>query len=129
VVNRHRFQRAEEDSRGAAAVEFALLLPILVLMLFGIIEFGRAYNTRNTITHAAREGVRAAAIDDGSLATATAAVEGAAPNLSGLAVTVSACTPGQPFTVTVSYDHDYVIPLFGSGTFSFTEDGTMRCGG
>jgi Flp pilus assembly protein TadG len=121
--------RRRTGSRGASAVEFALILPILILLLFGIIEFGRGYNARNTITHAAREGARAAAVDDGSLATATAAVVGAAPNLSGLTVTVSACDPGEPFTVTVAYDLDYEIPLFGGGTFSFTEDGTMRCGG
>jgi Flp pilus assembly protein TadG len=40
--------------RGAAAVEFALLLPLLLLLVFGIIDFGRALNAEITITQAAR---------------------------------------------------------------------------
>jgi Flp pilus assembly pilin Flp len=53
---------------GAAAVEFALLLPLLVLLLFGFIQFGLAFNTRIQATNAAREAARAAVvgIDDWS---------------------------------------------------------------
>jgi Flp pilus assembly pilin Flp len=47
---------------GAAAVEFALLLPLLVLLLFGIIQFGIAFNARIQATNAAREAARAAVI-------------------------------------------------------------------
>ena len=51
---------------GAAAVEFALLLPLLVLLLFGFIQFGTAFNTRIQATNAAREAARLAVtgIDD-----------------------------------------------------------------
>jgi Flp pilus assembly protein TadG len=51
-----------EREDGAAAVEFALLLPLLVLLLFGIIEFGLAFNTRIQATNAAREGARMAVV-------------------------------------------------------------------
>ena len=116
--------------RGAALVEFALILPLLVLLVFGIIEFGRGYHTKTTLTHAAREGVRVAALDSGD---PVSTVRDAAPNLNaaGISVTVtpSPCVAGQPVTVTVEYDHDYDIPLFGSGTWSFEEQGVMRCGG
>ena len=44
---------------GAAAVEFALVLPILILILFGIIEFGFALHNKEVITNASREGARA----------------------------------------------------------------------
>ena len=44
---------------GAAAVEFAILLPILLLILFGIIEFGFALHGKEVITNASREGARA----------------------------------------------------------------------
>jgi Flp pilus assembly pilin Flp len=47
---------------GAAAVEFALLLPLLVLLLFGIIEFGFAFSTRIQATNAAREAARQAVV-------------------------------------------------------------------
>jgi Flp pilus assembly pilin Flp len=52
--------RRGED--GAAAVEFALLLPLLILLLFGFIHFGLAFNTRIQATNAAREGARLAVI-------------------------------------------------------------------
>ena len=47
---------------GAAAVEFALLLPLLVLLLFGFIQFGIAFNTRIQATNAAREAARLAVV-------------------------------------------------------------------
>ena len=47
---------------GAAAVEFALLLPLLVLLLFGMIEFGFAFNSRIQATNAAREAARRAVV-------------------------------------------------------------------
>ena len=53
---------ARRDQEGAAAVEFALLLPLLVLLLFGMIEFGLAFNTRIQATNAAREAARRAVI-------------------------------------------------------------------
>ena len=52
--------RRRED--GAAAVEFALLLPLLVLLLFGFIQLGLAFNARIQATNAAREAARLAAV-------------------------------------------------------------------
>jgi TadE-like protein len=43
---------------GVAAVEFAILLPVLVIMLFGLIQFGIAFNTKIQATNGAREGAR-----------------------------------------------------------------------
>jgi Flp pilus assembly pilin Flp len=53
---------ARRDQEGAAAVEFALLLPLLVLLLFGMIEFGFAFNSRIQATNAAREAARRAVV-------------------------------------------------------------------
>jgi len=50
------------DERGISAVEFALLLPLLVLILFGIIEFGLLLYDQALITNASREGARAGAM-------------------------------------------------------------------
>lgn len=50
--------RASRGQQGAELVEFAVLIPALVMLLLGIIWFGRAYNVRETVTRAAREGAR-----------------------------------------------------------------------
>ena len=53
---------SSREQDGAAAVEFALLLPLLVLLLFGFIQFGLAFNTRIQATNAAREAARQAVV-------------------------------------------------------------------
>jgi Flp pilus assembly protein TadG len=53
---------ASREERGAAAVEFALILPILVLLVFGIIAFGYMLSFRQALSQAAAEGGRAAAV-------------------------------------------------------------------
>ena len=53
---------SSREQDGAAAVEFALLLPLPVLLLFGFIQFGLAFNTRIQATNAAREAARQAVI-------------------------------------------------------------------
>ena len=55
---------SKTTERGAVAVEFALLAPVLVMLLLGIMEFGRAYNTQISLSSAAREGVRVMAISN-----------------------------------------------------------------
>jgi Flp pilus assembly protein TadG len=54
---------------GQALVEFALILPLLMLVLVGIIELGRAWNMKQQLTDAAREGARLAVVADPSLST------------------------------------------------------------
>lgn len=51
------------EPRGQALVEFALILPILILLLVGIFDFGRAIYAFNTVNNAAREAVRVAIVD------------------------------------------------------------------
>jgi hypothetical protein len=55
--------RSLRAERGQAVVEFALVLPLLGLFLFGILDFGRAYNYWIDETHLASEGARYAAVD------------------------------------------------------------------
>lgn len=54
-----------KHSKGQALVEMAIILPLLMLLVIGIFEFGRAMYTKNTLTHAARAGARAAVVTPG----------------------------------------------------------------
>jgi hypothetical protein len=53
-----------KDQKGAAAVEFAIVLPLLVVLVFGMIEFGILYYNQQVITNASREGARAGIVGD-----------------------------------------------------------------
>jgi Flp pilus assembly protein TadG len=105
------------DERGQSMTEFAVILPILVVLLFGIVQFGILFNNYVTLTDAARAGARAAAVsrqDSDPVGTATAAVRSSASDLnqSNLSVDVSSTwSAGSPVTVTATYP--YSISLLG----------------
>lgn len=111
-------------------MEFALVISLLIMILFGIIEFGRAYNAQVTLTHATREGVRVLAIS-GDAAAAQTATKNAATSLNpaSLLVTTTPCVAGDPTEVSASYPLGYDIPFFGSGTWTLSATAVMRCGG
>lgn len=117
------------QEQGAVAVEFALILPILVLLVFGIVEFGRAYNAKISLQHAAREGVRVHALQTGE--DPVAITKAAAASLDGSQITVAftACNSGDPTELTATYPFSYNVPLLGAGTLDLTAKGVMRCGG
>ena len=79
------------SDRGAAAVEFALVVPVLILLIFGSIEFGLAVNVRTMIGNAAREGVRVASLG-GSVADVQASALNALGPVSGTKTVVYTCT-------------------------------------
>ena len=101
--------------RGTAAVEFALVAPVFLLFLMGIMEFGRVMMVQNVLITAAREGARAAII---SGATATSVQQKAASyattcGVTGTTVTVSPANLSQattttPIKVTVSVNFNNV---------------------
>jgi hypothetical protein len=57
------------DESGASLIEFAILLPVLVILIFGIIEFSWAFAQVNDVRHGAREAARLAAVDYGDVST------------------------------------------------------------
>jgi Flp pilus assembly protein TadG len=125
-----------DRDRGAAVVEFALVLPLLVLLVFGIAEFGRAYSIQTTLSGAARDGVRVMALQN-SPALARSAVKAAAPNLhladAQISVTpgtcvASAANPTATAVVTVTYPFTFITGLVGTSV-TLTGKGSMRCNG
>lgn len=61
-TNMRTIQKSIMNSTGQALVEMAIVLPLLILLVMGIFEFGRAMYIKNTLTHAARAGARAAVV-------------------------------------------------------------------
>ena len=109
------------DERGASAVEFALVLPLLVLFLFGIITYGYMFSVRQALTQAAAEGARAAAVAQTG-ASSTDAVDAVNTALGGLNLTCGSaglvCTPveescdGEPcMRITVDYAYADNAPV------------------
>lgn len=132
--------RASE--RGAAAVEFALVVPVLIMLLLGIMEFGRAYSAQTTLSNAAREGVRVMAINN-SESNAKAAAKNVAgvlhPGLKDEKIifkyqTTPATTPAPTacaanIQVTVTIDYSLTTMTGIAGPFAMKGTGTMQCGG
>lgn len=123
--------RRTDNARGAVAVEFALVAPILLSLVAGIVEFSYTYNLQISVTQAAREAARTMALKDDQSKAALAAIAGA-PGLSGedleLDFAPAACSDEEDITVTVTYPASTLTGLFGS-TVTVTGVGAMRCGG
>jgi Flp pilus assembly pilin Flp len=111
----------QRDQDGAAAVEFALLLPLLVLLLFGLIQFGLAFNTKIQATNAAREGARMAVVGidnwadvGGGLPFWQAVQQNAGVGDIDNCVLNTTNVVGGTLTVTFDYPLDLVIPFMPS---------------
>jgi Flp pilus assembly protein TadG len=97
------------NRRATAAVEFAIVAPVFLLLVFGMIEYGRMVMVQQIITNASREGARTAVLDGATTSSVTSAVNNYLTSgaISGGTVTVSPDPPssaeyGDPVTVTVS---------------------------
>ena len=104
---------------GAAAAEFALLLPVLLMILFGIIEFGMIMYGREVVTNASREGARAGIVQRTPPVTAGEITTVATSYLAGtgialadvvIAVPTFGGATGTPVTVTATYNYPWLIP-------------------
>ncbi|HLO77311.1 MAG TPA: TadE/TadG family type IV pilus assembly protein [Magnetospirillum sp.] len=107
------FPRLHRDCTGAMAVEFALLLPVLLLMLTGILEFGRAMWIRQDMQFAVEEAARYALANDTASVTAISAKVSArlgAVGPAGVPMTVTTTVDADAITVTASADFATVIP-------------------
>lgn len=111
-------RRYIENNRGQALVEFALAVPVLLLLAFGIMEFSLVIHQYMVVGGAAREGARSAALG-GSDSAVTDAVKNSATGLDGAKITVMVVpTPeriqGEAVSVTVTYPATTVTPLIGA---------------
>ena len=121
---------------GAAAVEFAIVAPLFLLFIFGVVEFGRVMLVKNVVTNASREAARVAIVE-GANSTQVSAVADeycAASSVTEVEVLISpldlsTATPETPITVTVRVNFDSVS-LFPTPAIlkdlSFSGSTTMR---
>ncbi|MHB1125752.1 MAG: TadE/TadG family type IV pilus assembly protein [Bacillota bacterium] len=107
-----------KNEGGQALVELALILPVLIILLFGVIEFGRIFQAYLTVTYAAREGARAGATGQPDSAVAQIVSEASTGlDTSILQVAVSPTgsrVPGDPLTVSVVYPITVRGPFLGA---------------
>jgi Flp pilus assembly protein TadG len=127
AVKRRR-ARGARGTRAAAVVEFAIIFPVLAMLIFGVIDFGRAFFLRNNLVAAAREGARVGAVMtfpcDGTAADAMRArvrayvtsFGGALPTDAQIPVTTAGgCAAGVPTDVQVgiaNYAFTPITPVF-----------------
>jgi Flp pilus assembly protein TadG len=140
-MNRHRLHPHDKrrTRRGQALVEFALILPIFILVLVGIFDFGRAVYAYNTISNASRQAVRLGIVDQNVTNVKADAVKasvslGAVPadvDVSFMTADLSAaCTTpvgvGCVVVVTVHYHYQAATPLVGNLVGTINMSSTTR---
>jgi len=129
---RIRRNRIIKNEKGASAVEFALILPILIILVFGIVQFGIAYNNYIALTHATREGARLAAVNMDEILGIEEfenRIKESAPSVSIESITLSGQDGniGDSVAVTVTGEVlNIEIPLAGSWPVQLTSTATLR---
>ena len=134
VSARSRRAGMAERARGAAVVEFAVVLPLLLTILFGIMEYGWVFMVRQTLQTAAREGVRTAILQTSTspyTSVLTRVADVMEPTgLTGYSVSMTHATVADPvetITVTVPYSQVSLMGgFFGTHNYDLGGSCSMR---
>lgn len=131
--------RLRHDRPGQAVVEFALIAPVLLLLVFGMIDMARGWSAHHAIADAAREGARMLAVDNGLIGVdSTTTAINTRLSRAGLDPTRAQLTysegfgRGEPTTVTIDYTFDFwLLDVFmswatGEETIHLVSQITMR---
>ena len=149
---RRRRDGTRRGQRGASLVEFALIVPLLSMFLFGIVQFGIAYDKKQSINSAAREGARLGALEttdvseirDRAVGAYISAASGPDPTVTVTGVIVGPPAQAVPFasgdgpcaSTTPKYDfvrvsvmtpYDITIPFFGVQPITIDAEAEFRC--
>ena len=138
-----RVRRAVRGDQGASAVEFAIIAPLLFVLVLGIVNFGVLFGQQLALNHAVREGARAAVVQatgqngDGTAADVPALVRNAVSSVAmepdEVTVTNDTCLGDgsrQDLTVTAEYAAQLVAPMPVPGfpdSFDLSADAVFRC--
>lgn len=121
--------RRDRGDGGQAAVELALVLPLVVLLLLGVVQLGLLVRDQILVVHAAREAAREAAVDPAPEAPTRAALASSTLAEGRLTVTTSGRgAAGSRVRVEVAYRAPTSVPLIGAavGDFTLRASATMR---
>ena len=121
--------RRERGDGGQASVELALVLPLVMVLLLAVAQFGLLVRDQILVVHAAREAAREAAVDPAADAPRRAAL--ASSTLAGDRLTVTSTgrgAPGSRVHVEVAYQASTAVPLVGAALrgVSLRASATMR---
>jgi Flp pilus assembly protein TadG len=121
-----------KSESGQSLVEFALIVPLLILLLFGIVDFGRIFHAYLTIDHAGREAARAASIGkDDTQVKSTAVTDAVGISLTTDRVVISpngTRVSGNDVSITITYPITFLTPVIGSivGPITLEDTTVMR---
>ncbi len=111
---------SQRRTPGQALVEFALVLPVLLVILMGLFDFGRAVYAYTTVSNSAREALRVAIVDQNAakvVAEGKQAAMGLPPSSVNVVFTTPGCTGtvliGCPAQVTVDHQWQAITPIIG----------------
>jgi Flp pilus assembly protein TadG len=128
-----RFHNIIRNERGQTMVEFALVVPILCVVLFGIMQFGALYNDYVTLTDASRVGARKATVSKYEVnpeavaeAAARNSAKGLDPDKLGVLVSATAWERGQSVTVVATYPYEIDLLGFVVASGDLTSETTER---
>lgn len=128
------YKPALKNKKGQTLVETALVLPIIILILMGIIDFGMMFNNYLIVGNASREGARNAAVGatDSEIVSVVETVTGTL-DVSKITTVISPQESlrkkGDEVVVTVKYDYKFLTPVIGvffSGKVQLTGTSVMR---
>jgi Flp pilus assembly protein TadG len=128
------------NERGAEAVEFALVVPVFLLLVFGVVDFGWMINHDTMVNNASREGARLGALDPFTAdIQATVLADSGTLDKSQITVTVTclptscatkgSATSGGTVIVRVDYQHSWITPVgstIRSGGITLSKTTQMR---
>lgn len=110
------------DRSGAVAVEFALVGTVLLLIVFGVFEFGRAIYYRNLVETLTDEAARSSILSADCVPTedALSDIRDFGFGLAGEAVTIVPASDGNDHVMSVSYAFEMIVPIHGDGLITMT---------
>jgi Flp pilus assembly protein TadG len=120
---RRLLRRFRETEAGQSLVEFTMILPIFLVLMFGLVDFGRAFYTWLLVTNAAREGARVAAVQADSSAIDARIYDSFCssypsncslePGKLTITKTNVQGARGSAVSIDLAYDFEFVTPLGG----------------